>query len=99
MTLQRMLLIALGLAVIALLALFALAYFSGESISAGLSRTDGQFITAGVFLGVFVVSLFSMKMLIKSSNKSKAVYFVLVLAGLLLWYEYESAEISGYFGY
>ena len=99
MTLQKMILAALGLAVIALLALFASAYFSGEDISVGLARTDGQLITAGVFLGVFVASLVSMKMLIKSSHKSKVVYFLVVLAGLLLWYEYETAEITGYFRY
>ena len=91
-----MLYIALGLAVMALLALFSVAYFSGEDIGAGLSRSDGQLITAAAFIGVFIGSFVSMKMLIKSSTFSKSLYMIFVVAALLLWYEYETSMISQY---
>jgi uncharacterized membrane protein len=89
--------IALGLAVTALLALFALAYYSGEDIRTGLARTGGQLIAAGVFVGVLVGSLLSMKLLIKSRTSSKVLFALLVIGALLAWYEYEAAGISQYF--
>ncbi len=94
MPLKKILLISLIVAVIGVVIFFGVVYFSEESLSAGLARTEGKVMVAAVFLAIFIVTALSIKLLIRSSVKSKVLYTCLLLVGLLLWYEYETAQVS-----